>query len=320
MSKQRKGNKGGLGSSLFNLIYVGIIIGVVLAAMSIMGISDFDSLWGTAKERTSYLVECMPNFSCDFNLIIGDGSSSGNKPITPGDNNSDSSEGPGGSNGGPAEGYPYKLESGTISNDKAKEMLENLKVEPHQTVNYDRAEWKHWDSMKGRSCWTVRKQVLADQAVPGTLKLVDKNKKVTDDVNTACAIGSPIDKNGKPAVSSEDSGEWIDPYSGVVITDASKVDIDHIAPLSYAAKHGGQEWSSEKKNEFANDYRNLLATSAKENRTKGDKGPGEYMPPLKDYRCVYVKSFVDIASYYELSITQADKDEIMKTILTDCTK
>lgn len=147
------------------------------------------------------------------------------------------------------------------------------------------------------------------------MKYVDRNKQPSD-YESACALGEPVEEKGKIVLDRTNAGKWICPYSGIEITNSSDVDIDHIIPLSFAAKAGGQEWSAEKKEEFANDPDNLLATSAKENRTKGDKGPGSYMPPLKAYRCNYVKSFGIVAEKYELSLSQSDINEMNKTLET----
>jgi hypothetical protein len=74
-------------------------------------------------------------------------------------------------------------------------------------------------------------------------------------------------------------GRWVSMYSGDIIIDASKVDIDHIVPLSWSWKHGASQWTSAKREQFANDERNLVAVEASLNRQKGDKGLGEWLPP-----------------------------------------
>jgi hypothetical protein len=74
-------------------------------------------------------------------------------------------------------------------------------------------------------------------------------------------------------------GRWVSMYSGQIIVNASKVDIDHIVPLSWAWKHGANQWSESKRERFANDPINLLAVEASLNRQKGDRGPEEWLPP-----------------------------------------
>ena len=68
-------------------------------------------------------------------------------------------------------------------------------------------------------------------------------------------------------------------YSGEVIFDASKLDIDHIVPLKWDWGHGANEWSKEKREKFANDPVNLVAVEASLNRQKGAKGLDEKNKP-----------------------------------------
>lgn len=149
---------------------------------------------------------------------------------------------------------------------------------------YDRAEWKHWT---GSPCNT-RQQVLIDQG---------------EEVETGdrCKILS---------------GVWVDPFSLVEFTDSSELDIDHVIPLSWANRNGGASWSKEKKEAFANDFDHLLAVSAKENRAKGDKGPGDYLPPNKDYYCSYSLIWINTLDKYDLSIPQKDFSALEKAFKT----
>ena len=52
-------------------------------------------------------------------------------------------------------------------------------------------------------------------------------------------------------------GYWIGGLTGIVLSDASDVDIDHVIPLSYAHRHGGFS-DAIKKRQFANDPLNLI--------------------------------------------------------------
>ena len=47
------------------------------------------------------------------------------------------------------------------------------------------------------------------------------------------------------------TGRWLDPYSGNLITQASDLDVDHVIPLSYAHEKGGFSWSTFLKRKFA---------------------------------------------------------------------
>lgn len=94
------------------------------------------------------------------------------------------------------------------------------------------------------------------------------------------------------------TGRWISMYSGMVIHDATAIDIDHVVPLKWAWDHGANNWTKERRVEFANDPANLLAVEASLNRQKGAKGPDEWQPPTN--QCQYLSRFRRIAVKYNL--------------------
>lgn len=75
-------------------------------------------------------------------------------------------------------------------------------------------------------------------------------------------------------------GTWRSPYTGAVLNDASNIDVDHIVPLKWAWDHGAWRWTYAKRKAFANDQRNLFSCEASVNRSKGAKGPSEWMPDI----------------------------------------
>lgn len=171
----------------------------------------------------------------------------------------------------------------STTKDNALKTLDSVKIADAQDIDYSRSEWKHW---VGSPCDT-RETVLKNQG-----------KDVVSDPST-CKITS---------------GTWVDPYSGDTFTDAKALDIDHVIPLSYAASHGGQSWSAEKKQQFANDTTQLYVASAQENRSKSDKGPSDYMPSNKSFRCEYAKTWVSTASKYGLTISEKDKTTLTSAL------
>lgn len=317
----KRKRKGGILDTIINTIWVLIVAGTVLAGFQIKNIEDIGSAIARLRTDSNKLADCVPDGSCSLNLDVG-GKTDGGLTIklpdgkVEGGLNLSGLTLPKDTEGlrGPEFGEPYVLEEGAVAKENAMLMLRELRIEEPKDVEYSRREWKHWDSIPGRSCWNVRKEVLYRDAVPGSLKFTDKSKNPTNSYEEACAIGTPVKDGGKVKIDAKNSGKWIDPYSGEEMTDASKIDIDHVIPLSYVAKHGGQEWPEEKKREYANDYSVLLATSARENRTKGDKGPSEYMPPYKPYRCAYAKTFTTIAYKYDISVTEKDAQVLSSTI------
>lgn len=194
----------------------------------------------------------------------------------------------------------------STSTDKASEALAKIEIKEKQKVDYNRDEWDHWASKagkNGKSCWTVREEVLYRQAETGTAILKDKNGKETTDYSKACEITG---------------GAWKDPYSGATIKKPKELDIDHMIPLKYAAQTGGQSWSQTKKGHYANDEdgTHLIAVKASENRSKADKGPSAWKPTNKAYHCDYAKSWIEVANKYELALPKADVKELQSMLKT----
>lgn len=105
---------------------------------------------------------------------------------------------------------------------------------------------------------------------------------------------------------------WICKYSGVRVSNKSKVDIDHIIPLKYANDHCGDQLSETKKRQFATDTMNLVATSYHENRTKGDDGVLEYMP--SDNQCWYLNHWYSVSKKYQICLPSADSGYIARGV------
>ena len=105
-------------------------------------------------------------------------------------------------------------------------------------------------------------------------------------------------------------GRWLDPYTNLVFTDASDLDIDHVVPLSYAWDHGAHAWTKDKRVQFANDPANLFAVQAAVNRSKGALGPTEWLPPEVSFRCQYILRFQRVVTSYGLVIPPAEATAI----------
>lgn len=168
--------------------------------------------------------------------------------------------------------------------------LAAITIAEPQDVDYVRSEWRHWSDFDGDTC-DAREETLKASGVG----------VVTNPSN--CKIVS---------------GTWIEPYSNTEITDSSKIDIDHVVPLSYAAANGGQALSTMQKEQFANDPMNLYISAPSENRSKGGKGVSKYLPPNKEFQCQYVISFVSVIAKYELTMSQAEVDAARKVLEKEC--
>ncbi|WP_246090230.1 HNH endonuclease family protein [Nonomuraea deserti] len=119
------------------------------------------------------------------------------------------------------------------------------------------------------------------------------------------------------------TGTLNDPFSGKTIEfergqdTSSKVQIDHLVPLSDAWQKGAQQWSETKRKEFANDPLNLLAVDGPLNGQKSDSDAATWLPPRKAYRCAYVSRQIDVKAKYDAWVTKAEK-QAMETILDGC--
>ena len=157
-------------------------------------------------------------------------------------------------------------------------------------TRYNRKDWRHWIDEDG-DCQNTRAEVLISQSQVSVEFATSRDCRVI-------------------------KGSWIGRLTGVLLSDASDVDIDHVIPLSYAHGHGGFSWSPSKKKQFANDPLNLIPTYDIENRRKSDKGPSEYLPSDKDLACSYIKRWQAIRIKYDLNIAPDDKVIIRNMIST----
>ena len=82
-----------------------------------------------------------------------------------------------------------------------------------------------------------------------------------------------------------------------------------VVALKDAHDSGGGAWDAAAKQAFANDLDNpahLHAVDRSANRSKGSRGPDEWLPPNAEFRCTYVQEWVDIKSRYDLSMTEVE--------------
>ena len=145
---------------------------------------------------------------------------------------------------------------------------------------YKRDHWKHWIDQDG-DCHNTRAEVLLDEAL------------------------GPVALDGCRVV----SGQWIDLYTGIAVSDASVLDVDHMVPLANAHRSGGWAWDASRKQAFANDLRDddhLIAVTASANRSKGAKSPEHWRPPDARYWCEYATDWARIKEAWNLSVTLAE--------------
>ena len=103
------------------------------------------------------------------------------------------------------------------------------------------------------------------------------------------------------------TGRWLDLYTNKIFQQSSKVDIDHLVPLHYAWQRGAHRWDKATLRRFSNDTRNLFVVQKSVNREKSASGPLEWLPPNKDFRCIYVVRFERIMKMYHLQLTGSEE-------------
>lgn len=186
--------------------------------------------------------------------------------------------------------FPAKWPKNVPDRDEATRLLQDLDVKPFNSKGYDR---KHFG---GASCWALH----------------GPNRCTTRDLALKIQSVVPATLDGPCRVV---GGEWRSEYDGRKVIDPMHVDVDHIVPLRHAWGSGANNWSPEKRLEFANDLTaapQLIVVSTWSNRTKGDKGPDKWLP--KGAECPYSQAWVAVKDYYGLSVTQEEKEKLLQVL------
>lgn len=152
-------------------------------------------------------------------------------------------------------------------------------VQLREIPAYDRDEWQHWTDLDG-DCQDTKQEVLIEESL----------------------IAPMLDARACRVV----SGRWRDEYTGLVFTDPNALEIDHRVPLANAHRSGGWAWDAARKRAYANDLvesAHLVAVSASVNRSKGDRGPDAWRPPLRDGWCDYSNNWRAVKQRWSLAIS-----------------
>jgi hypothetical protein len=178
--------------------------------------------------------------------------------------------------------------AGPVSYKDAKTALNSLKVADEVRTGYKRTLFKHWTGA-GSGC-DSRKAVIISEAI------------IKPSVLPGCVIKG---------------GEWLSIYDNVKVTEASKLDVDHMVPLAEAWDSGASAWDAAKKEMYANDQtdpRHLIAVTGSSNRSKSDQDPAEWMPTNKVYACEYLVNWVSIKVRWNLSVDKNEKTFISNNL------
>jgi hypothetical protein len=127
----------------------------------------------------------------------------------------------------------------------------------------------------------------------------------------------------RPGTCFAQSGVLIDPYTGESIAfvrgpqTSEAVQIDHVVSLSDAWYKGARDWQEQRRRDFANDPRNLLAVSAKANFDKAFRDANAWLPPSSVFRCEFVARQVAVKTVYRLWVS-ANEKRAMAAVLDHC--
>ncbi len=117
------------------------------------------------------------------------------------------------------------------------------------------------------------------------------------------------------------AGVLDDPYTGRTVrftkASAAEVPVDHVVPLAAAWAQGAAAWTDDRREAFANDLANLVATTRSENSSKGDSTADEWLPSDPAHGCAYATVVVTVKATYALSVTPAEADAL-KSLLAGC--
>ncbi|MDT7719272.1 MAG: hypothetical protein QOE94_283 [Mycobacterium sp.] len=132
-----------------------------------------------------------------------------------------------------------------------------------------------------------------------------------------------VDLQVRPGTCFAQRGILHDPYTGATIVfvrgpDTSPaVQIDHVVSLSDAWYKGARTWDDQRRRDFANDPRNLLAVAGQANFDKAFRDAASWLPPNVAFRCAFVGRLVEVKTDYRLWVSGREKDA-MRRVLRDC--
>lgn len=157
-----------------------------------------------------------------------------------------------------------------------------IEEEPRRE-GYQRDLFPHWSDINGSGC-TARQDALLAQAIG----LVQRDP-------------------GRPCVIVE--GDWYSPFDGSTHSGSpGDIDVDHVVALAEAWDSGASTWTTERREQFANDPLHLLVTDRQTNRDKADLDAGEWKPDRTDAWCLTASMIILTKLRYELTIDRAERD------------
>ena len=207
------------------------------------------------------------------------------------------------------------------------------------------AGWLHWQRTPAQqptatsSDYDDARALLAGLPVKGWDRMTDFSRyrfgePWSDDVNVefghnGCNTRDDIlrrdltDLAVRPGTCYAQSGVLIDPYTAESIAfvrgpeTSEAVQIDHLVSLSDAWYKGARDWDDQRRRDFANDPRNLVAVGGKANFDKAFRDANAWLPPNQAFRCEFVARQVAVKAAYRLWVS-ANEKHAMEAVLDHC--
>jgi hypothetical protein len=116
------------------------------------------------------------------------------------------------------------------------------------------------------------------------------------------------------------SGTLIDPYTGAAIDfvrgpeTSNSIEIDHVVSLADAWYKGARAWDPQRRLDFANDPRNLLAVSPQANFDKAFRDAAGWLPPNQAFRCDFAARQIEVKTAYGLWLSAKEKKALAEVI------
>ncbi|MFG3714549.1 HNH endonuclease family protein [Micromonospora sp. NPDC047730] len=161
----------------------------------------------------------------------------------------------------------------------------DLPVATEVRTGYSRDLFRHWIDADGDGCHT-RNEVLIAEAT------------TRPSISGTCTLSG---------------GRWYSYYDDAYWTLTSDLDIDHMVALAEAWDSGARNWTSSRRQAFANDLgdsRALVAVTDNVNQAKGDQDPATWMPPYASARCRYINEWVAVKIRWRLTVDSAEKSAL----------
>ena len=127
----------------------------------------------------------------------------------------------------------------------------------------------------------------------------------------------------RPGTCFAESGTLLDPYTGATIAfvrgpdTSSTVQIDHVVALADAWYKGARAWDPQRRLDFANDPRNLLAVGSQVNFDKAFRDAASWLPPNVAFRCDFVARQIEVKTAYGLWLADKEK-QALAGVLAHC--